>query len=326
MKHIAAFTIAMSTLSAPAFAATLSASELLSQYNLITLQDLTFSSHTNGRVFVGGDLTSNNAVFYDRNSGPASDFDEVVVAGNVTGNNLQVGNSGNVAVGGNVNLGVLELNGGGTANVGGALVATANQGTKNQDVGNIADYIPQDVTSVLQGTSAALASETTNSTASLSAGKLLLSGAGAVGSQAVFSINLADFDLISEVELILGGASSMIINVSGATATLADNFLGASRLAASSVIWNFYDATALNFTRTFEGTVLAPFANVTSANSNFEGTLVALNANLTGEVHAQYYTGTLPQPPVAAVPLPAGLPLLGAGLLMLGALRRKKRA
>ena len=328
MKRVVALTLVALPLAAPAHATTLDAGQLLSQFNLITLNDLTFSSHTNGRVYVGGDFVANNSVIYDRNDGPTSSFDELIVKGSVSGSNLQVNNTGNIAVGGSVTLGVLELNGHGTANIGGTLSATANQGTKNQNVANIVDYVPQDVAATLQGASASLASLTSNATAVMSYGKMVLDGSAASGAQAVFNLAFSDFDLVGEVELALSGATSMIINVSGTGGALADNFLGASRMAASGVIWNFYQATEIDFTRTFEGSVLAPMADVTSAYSNFEGTLVARTANLTGEVHAQYYTGTIPAvaaPTISAVPLPAGMPLLAGGLALLAGLRRKQR-
>jgi choice-of-anchor A domain-containing protein len=329
MKRILALSLLLAPISSAAMAASLDAGQLLSQFNLITLQDLSFSSHSNGRVYVGGDFTAQNSVIYDRNNGPASDYDELLVRGSVTGSNLQVNNAGNMAVGGDVTLGVLELNGHGTANVGGALNALANQGTKNQHVANIDNFFPENVGSVLQGASAALSALASNAAAALSGNKMTLSGAAASGTQAVFNLAFADFSLINEIELALNGATSMIINVSGAGGTLEDNFLGASRAAAPGVIWNFYEAKDLTFNRTFEGSVLAAYADVTSNYSNFEGTLVAMNAKLTGEMHAQYYTGALPQvdaPPPASVPLPAGLPLLAGAVAALAALRRRRRA
>ncbi len=101
------------------------------------------------------------------------------------------------------------------------------------------------------------------------------------------------------------------------------NFTGGTDYA-SSVLWNFVNASALDLTSEFVGSILAPEATVTNSNA-IDGTLVALNdVNSTGELHSYPYTGTFPGSPAPA-PEPGTIGLVGVGVAALVVLQRLRK-
>ncbi|MEO0540117.1 MAG: choice-of-anchor A family protein [Cyanobacteria bacterium P01_A01_bin.105] len=130
-------------------------------------------------------------------------------------------------------------------------------------------------------------------------------------------------------------AAEIIVNVSGAAATVSDfgfyfgeqdcNRPGihmACRDRSHNILFNFADAELLDITRVgFMGSILAPHAAVDFNNGHINGTLVAGSLAGTGESHL-IDTPDHPTDPSQEVPEPAvvgGLVVLGLGL------RRMKR-
>ncbi len=305
-----------------ASATALNAWELLNQFNVITTGDLDTNQDIEGRAYVGGNLSGGAKQVNSMGTAPASQFDHLVVVGNVTGGNLNLNNGGNATVGGDVTNSVFELNGGGTLRVGGSLTAVANQGTKltGQAVAdpNFSDRFPMNVAGALASGSAYF-SGLGGSAATVSGNKLIFNQA-ASGGETVYNIDFSVFSGIGEIELDLAGADSVVINVTGTGGVLDDNFLGGPFAAASKVLWNFSEATSLELQRQFFGSILAPLANVTNATP-IEGSLAAASAVLRGEMHLQPYDPPAPAP----VPLPAALPMLLGGFAALGMIGRRRR-
>ncbi|MFC3631884.1 collagen-binding domain-containing protein [Paracoccus angustae] len=82
-------------------AATLGATDLLKQFNLITKGDVTGSAgfHADGRVLAGGDYkVQAGSVVYMNAKGDVSDFDELIVRGNVEAL-IHVNQGGNAVAG-----------------------------------------------------------------------------------------------------------------------------------------------------------------------------------------------------------------------------------
>jgi choice-of-anchor A domain-containing protein len=147
--------------------------------------------------------------------------------------------------------------------------------------------------------------------------------------QAVLSINTSLFHDNASVTVNLNGATSVFIDTNvdtcaGANCTFtfdsSINFLNPQNYA-EQVVWNFVNATGLNFGTLFGGTVLAPLASVTNSNQ-IDGTLIAANFNGTGELHSYAFTGTLP---TASIPEPSALLMFGSGLAWLGGWRARRR-
>lgn len=114
----------------------------------------------------------------------------------------------------------------------------------------------------------------------------------------VFSVSASELD-VSSITVTAPTESTVIINVSGSSADV--SYLGMSLsggITANRILWNFADATSLNLTGiSFQGSALAPRADVNFNWGNFEGTLVARNIRGTGEFHHYPFQGNLPDAP-----------------------------
>ncbi len=116
------------------------------------------------------------------------------------------------------------------------------------------------------------------------------------------------------------GADTILINVSGVSLTVAQNFIGDLQNNERKVIFNFYEATTLNLNRNFRGTVYAPLATVNQNGSNIDGGVVARNFNQTAEVHALNFRSSIP---FTAVPEPSSFGM--ACIAMAGMVFFRKR-
>ncbi len=303
-------------------AAPITTQELLHQFNLVILGDLEKGSSVYGRAYVGGNLHGNrSAQFNERPNAPASDYDHLVVVGNVTGGGVNLQNGGNATVGGNVANSNFELNGHGTLRAGGSITANANQGTKlaNQAVADpaFAARFPTDVATTVQTSSNQLAA-LAGTAATVAHNVLdLRSPAGQTG-VTVFDVHGSQL-MGGGIQLGLVDADMIIINVAGLDVSVTSNFLGGPVEAAANVLWNFFEAQTVHLATQFFGSILAPFAHVTNGN-DVKGSVIAGSMAMNGQLHLHPFEGDL-----SVVPVPAALPLLLSGLLGLGALRRYRR-
>ena len=113
---------------------------------------------------------------------------------------------------------------------------------------------------------------------------------------AIFNISAADLDKIGEIQFNLNGADTAVVNVSGRTVTLNDNFLGGTNNLGEHVIWNFPDAEDLKLTTAWGGSVLAPLADA-QTNNYIQGSAVFGNLKQNGEMHVGTYAGGYVLPP-----------------------------
>jgi len=338
-------------------AAAVTATQLLNDYNLIVFGNLTSTSEVDGKTYVGGNVTGGNYDIHNVNQG--SGKSALTVGGNLSGN-VNVNGSG-VAIGGNLATSNYNGNGGGNVYIGQSWTGSANfnqngsgnvylGGTKtgsgnvnggtlnqNQSSSSFTSNLPSLATTTaiqnsLTSYSASLTGLNTNSFITVSAGKATFNAAPNASGLAVFNITNAAsfFSGLTEILFSLNNATEVIINVSGAgagTLDIAANFLnGIAPSLATTTLWNFTDATSIDFERQFGGDILAVYAAVT-LNGNEEGTLVANSLIQKAEVH---YDGANPNlPSLTPTPLPGALPMFGtaalclAGFLLAG---RKKLA
>lgn len=318
---------------------------IASQYNAFILGNVSYqNSDVQGKIAVGGDFTATNMSL----GGNAGAGNNVIVGGNFTATNGSV--NGNVVSGGNVYYTNPTVNGSVSAagsvaynpNAGGTAPANTTYGTTFTKPNWMTASAQQGTTIVPLNFAAEFTNLKNISLAQVSEGDPY---ALVQYSQAYFNASgtgIKAFNVAaSTLSAATGGyniaaaaGATVVINVSGTSATLLNTGFNLSGgIQASNVIWNFYEATTLNFDGSVTGTVLAPKAAVTANYGGFNGTLIAASLMGSGgnpsslEMHTGYsFAGTLRDgvSPVADVPEPTMLGLFGLGALALGMRRRRE--
>jgi choice-of-anchor A domain-containing protein len=281
--------------------------------------------------WVGGNVTGNanmNGGNYD-----------ILVGGNL-GGNPTVNGGNTLRVGGNVS-GVLSMNGG-TAQLGGTPGGlNNNSGSYQSGLGasfasGLASTVTDKTTQVIadvKALSSTLAGLTVinPSTVTSNSQTLFLNAVDGGGGFALFNLDSSVFGSLTKIDYLFADSTlPIIVNVTGAAnLTFGLEPTGSNTSALNQqIIWNFVDATSLNITKLFHGSVLAPNATLYN-HTPIEGSVVAKNFIQDGEVHLGTYNGngSFLTPPPAAVPEPASWAMMIAGLGSVGALlRRRTRA
>jgi choice-of-anchor A domain-containing protein len=294
---------------APAFAVPLTAEEILQQFNLVVFGDLASTSEVEGRTYIGGDLNSATSNYFTKgNEAPASDLAALIVGGDVNGGPFEVNHGGSAVVGGDLN-GQINLNGsGGIRYVAGAINVPQNGDPGSTVQGPV--EIP-DFETPLRQLSGDLAGLAANSTTSFDGDKGIFTGTPDAGGLAVFWIDGVDFfGTAANLEFLVDGAGTVIVNVAGDVIDIAANFLnGIGETIASSLVWNFYEATDITIETAFYGTILAPNALVTNANL-IVGSVATNEFIQNGEIQLASPSTEVPEPATALLLLPALFGLL----------------
>lgn len=255
------------------------------------------------------------------------------VANGGTLNNNANGNGATYVVGniaGNVNT-----NGGNTV-YGGSLTGSANA-NGGGSVLNQAVNVPFDPASrvssaitTLSDFSNQLAGLAANSSYSINGGKVTFNATSDSNGLAIFSISdAADFfNNAGEFEFNMGSDQRILFNVINGADTALNihaNFLaGAASNLGSNFLWNFENASSLNITAQFGGSLLALDADV-SNGQNIEGALVAKSLIQHAEIHSQPLNGGFANAVPATVPVPAAAPLFLSALAGFVGISRRNR-
>lgn len=273
----------------------------LSEWNAIVRTNLSSSSEVDGSAIIGGNLagTSNYAVQGVTALGNVG----LAVGGNVTSGNIQVNNGGDVRLQG-ANFGTLNINGG-------TLVADA---TITAQVASIFNQ--------LEAASAYFASLTPNGTidggGNMSASPVLLGGQNV----AIYNISAAAIQSLGQLNLNFGSADSVIINVTSAAGVVdliaPPNIIGGFNQANSSrILWNMPDATSLLVNNSFNGAVIAPFADLVLSGGAMNGAIAVNSISAQdAEIRRFTYDGYF------NIPAPSAAGLLGLGALLAARRRR----
>ena len=325
--------------------------QVLREYNLVVLGDLKSSSDVEGRTFVGGSVSGGSANFYTRGgSAPASTsgVPGLTVVGSVSGGWKNLNNGSGANIGGsasqmNLNGGgqkvvvggsASQINGssGGSITVGGAGAQINGNGSvvkTNQSLPGFTSGLQVTATDYAMGVkdlSAYLAGLTATDTVSFPLSNRIKFEPKSTGSLAVFNLASTDvFKSVGEIEFLTGGFDTIIVNVGGSAAKLGKNFVGSTSGLGQHVIWNFYEATSLDFaSNSFYGSVLAPYAD-TKINNFIQGSTVVGSLNQNGAVRLDGFAGQM-QVFQSAVPEPATWAMMIVGFGLAGAaIRRRNR-
>ncbi|WP_322963110.1 choice-of-anchor A family protein [Sphingomonas fuzhouensis] len=322
--------------------------DALKEWNLIVLGDLTSSSEVEGRTFVGGNLSGNASNYQIRNLTTSSyAVPGLTVVGDVLGGAKNLNNGSGALVGGNVASG-FNLNGGvQTVKVGGLLSNTninqniVHSGLGLSDPGFVTGLAQQKtlLTSSMIDLSNSYAGLAATAQVAISGNRATFNAVAGTNGVGVFNLTAADLSRFGEIAFNTGGADTVIVNVRGTAIRLDDNFLNTASGLGEHVIWNFPDATSLELTTAWKGSVLAPEAAAVTGNY-IEGSAVFGSLIQNGEFHLGTYIGTYsptaPNPPSSSggtgssggsptsIPEPASMALMAAGLALLTmAIRRR---
>ncbi len=276
-------------------------SNTLGEYNLILIEDYNLQGgDVQGRAFIGGDLNGGVAEFGSRLANTDQAIDAVSIVGSVNAQRVRVLNDNNVVYAQTLSQGrtpesVFELNDGddgraifdpslSISDIAAELYAdsayfeslnTSNQfdfGSFNSNTGALS-YSGNDSSVVFDLEASDIFSNNTNINANINFGAL----------DAVI-INVGGTDIN------VGGG----VNVNGFGNSLNQN------LGTTNVIWNFYEATSINFNNiAVAGAVLAPYADVTGG-AVFDGAFAALSYTGAREFHNFVFNFDTPVTDVSA--------------------------
>ncbi|WP_284218680.1 choice-of-anchor A family protein [Agaribacter marinus] len=272
----------------------------IGKHNLILIEDYNFTGgDVQGSAVIGGDLNANVAAeFGSRLENTDIAIDAVTVVGNVgdvNGGNVQIRvlKDNNFVYGGQIyNNTTIELNDGDDAQL-----------IHNPAV-SIADIVAE-----LHADTAYYAGLTANGT--YANGQFNYSG---TEDQVVFNVEAKDI-FAQNSNLSLNGTSGRTVIINVATNGLTDNeiVLGGGinlnngfngNAAFSSVLWNFSDATRIDFgSLNVKGSVLAPYAH-TFGSANVDGAYAALSFTGAREFHNFTFNGDEPPTSTVSVPVP----------------------
>lgn len=279
--------VAVTALSATAAQAQSSAAD----YNLFVLGDMhSVGSDTEGRVAVGGNAYLQNYSVGAALSNPSGA--SLVVGGNLTAN------------GGSTNGGMVV---GGTA----SFSNWSTSGLAPAGTASPVDFASEAIR--LEALTTTLAGYTSNATTSYvnwggsHGGQLTLTGTNS--GLNVFTVDASELSSSNTFNIYIPDGATALINVLGTDVTIGSGGFNVPT-GASSILWNFADATSLSFLQTnMTGSVLAPnaayYGSAPIAGQLIVGSFTGQDWQVTQVNHGTYSGNLLsmdPTPPVVTPP------------------------
>ena len=284
-------------------------------YNVFVFNNFTeYNTDAQGAMAVGGNFAPSNGGSFTiagALSNGAGAYD-LVVGGNFTMSGNSMG-GGDLYVGGNLNWSDPSLphnayvvgsvsNGGGGGSAGGTIYHEGSYSgpsyISNQQVASGSIPTPINFLSAqtsLDSLSTTLAGETPNGTVSSASGTYTLTGT----SSGINIFNLTDSSYSgATINITAPAGSTVIINVAGSADSFSGGSINLNGVTNNDVIFNFNAATSLTVgSIAFNGTILAPFANVTGTYGQIDGELIALSDAGTTQLNDEVFNGNLGNAP-----------------------------
>ena len=321
-------------------------------YNVFVFNNFTeYNTDAQGTMAVGGNFAPSNGGSFTiagALSNGAGSYD-LVVGGNFTMSGNSMG-GGDLYVGGNLNWSDPSLphnayvvgsvsNSGGGGSAGGTVYHEGSYSgpsyVSNQHVASGSIPTPINFLSAqtsLDSLSTTLAGETPNGTVTSAYGTYTLTGT----SSGINIFNLSDSSYSgATINITAPAGSTVIINVAGSADSFSGGSINLNGVTNNDVIFNFNAATSLTVgSIAFNGTILAPFANVTGNYGQIDGELIALSDAGTTQLNDEVFNGNLGNAPGGSqgsqnvqttTPEPATWLMLTGGLCAILLAGRKRR-
>lgn len=272
----------------------------LQDWNLIVRTNLQSTSEVDGSALIGGNLTGTSNYSVQGVTAPSGAG--LAVGGNVGPGTVNINHGGDLRLAGS-KLGTVNLNGGG---------ALVNDPTVPATVASAFN----DLYALSTAYEILLANGTLDGAGNMNAAPVFIDGQWV----AVYQLTAASFNGLGQLNLNMGIANTVIINVaangSGAVSLVAPpNMIGGfSQANSPRILWNFYDATQVTVNNSFNGALLAPYADLKLLGGGINGSVAVDSFSAqNAEVRRFNFTGYTPN-----VPEPSSLLLAacGAGLLL----------
>jgi choice-of-anchor A domain-containing protein len=255
---------------------------LLQEFDVVDFTNFSENSDVEGRAVIGGSITSSNSsTFYTKPNGalgvapPAWSYSmpALTVYGAIN-QSLNINNGGSVYYGSLGSGKTINYNGGGSHVTSVPLTMSTIQ-------------------SAAMSLETQLAALTTNSTVNASDANNVTFNAS--GTTAVFSISASALKTWHGLTLNIGSATSVIINVTGATtldlSSIGLNLNSGFTSNQQKIIWNFETATSLKVAG-WQGAIVAVDAAFTNTSA-VNGAVIANSIAAQGEIHEYAYTGVV---------------------------------
>lgn len=288
------------------------AGSVLTDWNVIVRGNVFSTSEVDGSALIGGNL-SGPASNYAVQGVTASNGDGLVVGGNINaGTTANINNGGNLRIGGSM-LGTRNLNGGGSQ---------INSSGVSSMVTNAINQVVS-----MQASLAALATNgSIDGAGNMNASPTNYNGANV----AVYAFNISTIQGLGQLNLNFGSADTVILNVTSNNGVInlvaPPNLIGGfNQNNSSKILWNFIDATEITVNNTFNGALIAPDADLRILGGGVNGSVVVDSISFqNAEIRRHTYTGWLPpEDDTPMIPLPTGGAMALAGMLAIGARRRR---